>query len=145
MTIGLVIVALPELSHVLVDLSHHFLEIGLLWQGAALAVLAGLSITLITRMHVGTDDTGPVLVTSVTGAFILTGASLFHSVFDSIIFFGAIHSGAEGIGYLNWLGWICWVIPVNILGGIVFATGPRLVRSLEVCDDDNTADTTSAS
>lgn len=29
-TIGLVVVVLPELSHVLVDLSHHFREIGLI-------------------------------------------------------------------------------------------------------------------
>lgn len=69
-------------------------------------MLVGLSITLMTRMHAGTDDTGTVLVASVTGAFVLNGASLFRSVLDSIIFFGAIHSEAQGIGYLDWLGWV---------------------------------------
>lgn len=136
-TIGLVVVGLPELSPELTKMSHHFLDVGLSWQGAALALLAGLAITLMTRMHAGTGSPGAIIAASVTGAFILTGASLFHSVLDSIVIFGAIHAGAEGIGYLDWLGWIWWVIPLNILGGLIFTTGPRLIRSREVRDDDS--------
>lgn len=99
---------------------------------AALAVLAGLAITLMTRMHAGTEDPGAIIAASVTGAFILTGASLFHSVLDSILIFGAIHTGSSDIGYVDWLGWIWWVIPLNILGGLIFTTIPRLIRSREV-------------
>lgn len=135
-TIWLVVTALPELTPELTKMTHHFLEIGFSLQGAALAVLAGLAITLMTRMHAGTDNAGAIIAASVTGAFILTGASLFHSVLDSIIMFGAIHAGAEGVGYLDWLGWIWWVIPLNILGGLLLTTGPRLIRGREVRDDD---------
>lgn len=139
-TIGLVVVGLPELGPELSELAHHFLDIGFSWQGAALAVLAGLGITLMTRMHAGTDDPGAIIAASVTGAFILAGASLFHSVLDSILIFGAIHSGANDIGYLDWLGWIWWVIPLNILGGLIFTTGPRLIRSKEVREDDSSSE-----
>lgn len=135
-TIGLVVVGLPELTPELDEMTHHFLEIGFSWQGAALAVLAGLAITLMTRMHAGTDEPGPTIAASVTGAFTLTGASLFHSVLDSIIMFGSIHAGHADVGYLDWLGWIWWVIPLNILGGLLFTTGPRLIRSREVRDDE---------
>ncbi|WP_295624005.1 formate/nitrite transporter family protein [uncultured Corynebacterium sp.] len=131
LTIWLVVVGLPELVPKLTEKAHHFLDIGLSWQGAALAVLAGLAITLMTRMHAGTDNPSAIIAASVTGAFILTGASLFHSVLDSIIIFGAIHADAPGIGYLDWLGWIWWVIPLNILGGLLFTTAPRLIRSRE--------------
>lgn len=133
-TVGLVVAALPDLIPELTTLAHHFLEIGFSWQGVALAILAGLGITLMTRMHAGTEDSGAIIVASVTGAFILTGASLFHSVLDSIIIFGAIHAGAPDISYLDWLGWVWWVIPLNLLGGLVFTTGPRLLRSKEVRD-----------
>lgn len=139
-TIGLVVVGFPHLQGELADLAHHFIEIGLSWQGAALALLAGMAITLMTRMQAGTDNPVSIIAASVSGAVVLAGASLFHSVLDSIIIFGAIQSGTDGLTYLDWLGWIWWVIPLNILGGMLLTTGPRLWRSREVRDNGDTPD-----
>lgn len=54
---------------------------------------------------------------------------LFHSILDSIIIFGALHSGAEGVSYLNWLAWYWYVALANVVGGLALVTLPRLVRS----------------
>lgn len=134
-TVGLIVVAFPKLHPVIAETAHHFLDIGLSWQGAALAVLAGAAITLMTRMQAGADDAVATVVASVAGAVVLAGASLFHSVLDSVVIFGAIHAGVEGVDYLAWLGWIWWVIPLNVLGGLVFTTLPRVLRSAEVRED----------
>lgn len=132
-TIGLVVLAFPDLHAKLAELAHHFLGVEPRWQGIALALLAGMAITLMTRMQVD-GDKNPVIVVaaSVTGGLVLAGASLLHSVLDSIFIFGAILSGAEDVTYLDWLGWVWWVIPLNILGGLALTTGPRLLRSQEV-------------
>ena len=133
-TVGLIGLAFPKLHPELAESAHHFLEIGLSWQGVALALLAGVGITLMTRMQAGAEDASTKVVASVAGALVLGGGSLFHSVLDSVIMFGAIHSGAAGIDYLDWLGWIWWVIPLNILGGLALTTGPRVLRSVEARD-----------
>ena len=64
-TIGLVTVAFPKLHETMATSARHFLEIGLSWQGAALAVLAGTAITLMTRMQAGTDSDGATIAASV--------------------------------------------------------------------------------
>ena len=133
-TVGLIALAFPQLHPDLAETAHHFLEIGLSWQGAALALLAGTAITLMTRMQAGAEDAPTRVSAAVAGAVVLGGGSLFHSVLDSVIMFGAIHSGAAGIDYLDWLGWIWWVIPLNILGGLLLTTGPRVLRSVEARD-----------
>ncbi|MCC0767190.1 formate/nitrite transporter family protein [Klebsiella pneumoniae] len=133
-TVGLIALAFPQLHPDLAETAHHFLEIGLSWQGAALALLAGTAITLMTRMQAGAEDAPTRVAAAVAGAVVLGGGSLFHSVLDSVIMFGAIHSGAAGIDYLDWLGWIWWVIPLNILGGLLLTTGPRVLRSVEARD-----------
>ncbi|TFI23302.1 formate/nitrite transporter family protein, partial [Micrococcus endophyticus] len=86
-------------------------------------------------MQAGADEAVATVVASVAGAVVLAGASLFHSVLDSVVIFGAIHAGVEGVDYLAWLGWIWWVIPLNVLGGLVFTTLPRVLRSAEVRED----------
>lgn len=135
LTMGLVVLAFPQLHDTLVESSDYFLGIGLSWRGLALAVLAGAVITLMTRMQAGTDSPGAAIAASVGGAFILAGAPLFHSVLDSIILFGAILSGVPGATYLHWLEWVWWVIPLNMLGGLLLTTGPRLLRSSKLRPD----------
>ncbi|MDY6050030.1 MAG: formate/nitrite transporter family protein [Corynebacterium sp.] len=132
--IGFITVAFPQFHPLLAESAHHFLDIGLSWQGAALAILAGMAITLMTRMHAGSDHPVAVVAASIAGGIVLAGGSLFHSVLDSILIFGAIWSGAEGVTYLDWLGWVWWVIPLNIIGGVLFTTIPRVIRGAEVAD-----------
>ena len=133
--IALVVAGFPDLHGTLAESAHHFLDIGFSWQGAALAVLAGVAITLVTRMQAGTDSPTAMIVASVAGAVVLAGGSLFHSVMDSILIIGAIPSGAHGVGWLEWLSWVWWVIPLNILGGLALTTAPRLLRSKEVREE----------
>jgi len=42
-----------------------------------------------------------------------------------------MHAGAETT-YLQWLVWFSWVIPLNMLGGLLILTLPRLVRTWEL-------------
>lgn len=135
LTVGLVVLAFPKLHETIGSSAHHFLEVGLSWQGASLAFLAGTVITLMTRMHAGTESTGATIAASVGGAVLLAGGSLFHSVLDSVILFGAIFAGVGDVTVLDWLGWIWWVVPLNILGGLLLTTAPRLLRSSEVRKD----------
>lgn len=133
-TMGLVAVGFPQLHSTLADAAHHFLSVGMSWQGAALAVLAGMAITLMTRMQADTESVTGKLVAAVCGGFLLVAGQLFHSVMDSLLMFGAIISGAPDVSYLDWLGWVWWVIPLNILGGLLLTTVPRILRSHEVRD-----------
>ena len=50
---------------------------------------------------------------------------------SSTIIFAAMHAGAETT-YLQWLVWFSWVIPLNMLGGLLILTLPRLVRTWEL-------------
>ena len=134
-TIGLVVLAFPQLHETMASSSRHFLDVGLSWQGAALAFLAGTVITLMTRMHAGTESTGATIAASVAGAVVLGGGSLFHSVMDSVILFGAVFAGVGDVTLLDWLGWVWWVVPLNVLGGLLLTTAPRLLRSHEVRED----------
>lgn len=43
--------------------------------------------------------------------------------------FAALHAGAPGIGYGDWLSWFSWTVGGNMLGGLVLVTLLRLVRS----------------
>ena len=123
--------AFPEFREVLVETARHFVESPLDARAVALALLGGMVITLLTRMHRGTDSDGVRVFASLAAGFLLAGLGLFHSVLDSILIFGAIHAGAA-IGYLDWIAWVWYVIPLNMLGGLLFVTGLRLVRASEL-------------
>ena len=56
---GLIAVALPDLRSVAATLGHHYATLGISWRSLLLAVLAGIVITLLTRMQHASDDLGP--------------------------------------------------------------------------------------
>ena len=95
---------------------------------AVLAMLAGAVITLLTRMQHATEDLGVRLVPAVLMSFVLVGAQLFHSVLDSIMMFAGLLTGKADYGYLDWLGALGWSVFGNLIGGLVFVTGIRLLR-----------------
>ncbi|MGM0385624.1 MAG: formate/nitrite transporter family protein [Actinomycetota bacterium] len=127
----LVAQAFPEFGEVLTETAREFVDAPLDLRAVALSLLGGIVITVLTRMQQGTDSDGVKVVAAFAAGFLLAGLSLFHSVLDSIIIFGAIH--AEGsVSYAEWLAWFWYVVPLNLLGGLVFVTTLRLVRASEL-------------
>ncbi len=124
-----VVLALPQLHDLIATQARHYVDAPLGLQSICLAVLGGAAITLMTRMQVGRKDDIAVLAASVVGALFQIGLGLFHSVLSSIIIIGALHSGADGVTYGDWLGFLWYVTLFNIIGGVVLITGPRLLRT----------------
>lgn len=127
----LVVQAFPQWHETVIESGTQFALAPLSVQTAALAILGGSTITLMTRMQHGTDSVPAKIVAAMGGGFLLAGLPLFHSVLDSLLIFGAIHAGAS-FGYLQWLGWFWYAVVFNVIGGVVLVTALRLVRSMEL-------------
>ena len=125
----LIVTALPELRETTIASGTEFAASSLTLRTFALAVLAGAAITLLTRMQNGTENDVAKILACVAIAFVIVGGGLFHSILDSILVFGALHAGAPGIGYGNWLWWFSWTVVGNVAGGLLLVTLLRLVRS----------------
>lgn len=125
---ALIMTAFPQWNEIITKEAAHYLDAGFNWKTVCLAVLAGSTITLMTRMQHGTDSVTGKIAAAVVGAFLLYGLQLFHSILDSLLIFGAIHAGAD-ISYLEWLGWFSYVVLFNMLGGILLVTALRLVSA----------------
>lgn len=106
-----------------------FVSQGWSLRGISLAILAGMAITLMTRMHNGTDSMPVKLAASVAIAFLLAGLRLFHSVLDSLLIFFALQSGRAPFGYLDWLRFFSEAVLGNIAGGMALTTVLRLLQS----------------
>lgn len=107
----------------------YFVSQGWSVRGFSLGVLAGMAITLMTRMHHGTESMPVKLVASVAIAFLLAGLRLFHSVLDSLLLFFAFQSGAAPYGYVDWLRFFSEAVVGNLAGGIALTTILRLLQS----------------
>lgn len=129
MMMWLVVVAYPGLHRQLVDSATIFAQAPLSAESFARALLAGAVITLMTRMQHGTESMTGKIVAAVVGAFLLVGFEMFHSVLDSLLIFGALHTGGAPFGYLDWLTWVWWAVLGNMIGGLALITMLRLVRS----------------
>ncbi len=128
---GILVLAFPDWHETLADTAHHFIDAPLSAEFAALALLGGAIITLMTRMQEGTESMPAKLAAAVMGGFLLAGFQLFHSILDSLFAFGAILSGAD-ITYLDWLLWFLPVLALNLLGGLLLVTVLRIVRTGEL-------------
>lgn len=126
---ALIVVGFPRLHELLVESGSVYADARLGGQSLALAALAGAALTLMTRMHNGTDDDVAKVVATIAIAFVVAGTGVFHSVLDSLIMFGAIISGEAAFGYVQWLGFVWWCLLANMVGGLLLVTATRLVRS----------------
>jgi formate/nitrite transporter FocA (FNT family) len=124
--------AYPDLRATAVQSATHFLHMPLGLQSFALALLAGVAITVMTRMQNGTDSVPAKVAASLLVAFVLAGTQLAHSVLESILAFAALHTGHAPFGYRDWLGWFGWTVFGNVIGGVGLVTVLRLVRSREL-------------
>jgi formate/nitrite transporter FocA (FNT family) len=125
----LAMTAYPGLHEQAVESAAHFALAPLNAESISLTVLAGAVITLMTRMQHGTDSMVGKIAAAVAGAFVLAGLQMFHSILDSLLIFGALHTGAAPFGYLDWLSWFAYTAVGNVLGGLLLVTLLRLVRS----------------
>ena len=82
----------------------------------------------MTRMQHGTDAMIGKIAAAIAGAFLLGGLEMFHSILDSLLIFGALHTGDAPFGYLDWLRWFSYTVTGNVLGGLLLVTLLRLVR-----------------
>jgi formate/nitrite transporter FocA (FNT family) len=127
----LVVHAFPRLHGTVIASATTFVDHGTTLEAFCLAVLAGATITMMTRMQSGTESVPAKLVVAVAGAFVLAGTQVAHAVLDTMLMFGALHTGAAPFGYADWLGWLGWAVLGNAVGGIGLVTVLRLVRSRE--------------
>ncbi|MST34542.1 formate/nitrite transporter family protein [Acidimicrobiaceae bacterium USS-CC1] len=125
----LIDVAFPSLSTTAVHVAAYYIREGITARTFVLSVLAGAAITLLTRMHQGTDSEVAKLVASVAIAWVLAGFRLFHSILDSILAFTALNTGRATFGWEDWLTWVGWVLFGNLTGGLLLTTLLRMVRA----------------
>jgi formate/nitrite transporter FocA (FNT family) len=135
----LIVLAFPDLHSELVKAGTPYATAPLSAESFSLAVLAGGAITLMTRMQHGTDDMMAKVVAAVAAAFLLAGAGMFHSILDSLLIFGAIHTGDATFGYAEWLRFLAMALVGNVVGGLGLVTLLRLLRSKERLVDERTA------
>jgi formate/nitrite transporter FocA (FNT family) len=130
--------AFPELAATVVESARHFVASPLDLRAVCLALLAGSTITLMTRMQHGTTSDPAKIAAAVAGAFVLAGLQLFHSILDSLLVFWALHAGAP-FGYGDWLAWFWYTALLNMAGGLFVVTLLRLVRSKELLQRERAA------
>lgn len=123
----LIVQAFPALHATAVDAGTHYAHLGINLHSFTLAVLAGMVITLMTRMQHATGSLGVQLVPALLFGALLAGGQLFHCVLDSILMFAALISGAP-FGYPDWLGALAWSALGNIVGGVGLVAFLRLAR-----------------
>ena len=121
--------AYPTLHRQAIESARHYVDAPLSMQSVALAVLGGSTITLLTRMQHGTESEVAKIVAAIAAAFLLAGLMMFHSILDSLLIFAALHTGHAPFGYLDWLRWFSYTLPANVIGGLIFVTLLRFVRS----------------
>ncbi|MEV6808492.1 formate/nitrite transporter family protein [Streptomyces sp. NPDC051132] len=100
----LVMRAYPGLHPTAAAAGAHFVDGGYTLGTVCLAVLGGGVITLMTRMHHGTESMTGKIIASIATAFVLAGLGLWHSVLDSLVAFAGLHTGRTPYGYVDWLG-----------------------------------------
>jgi formate-nitrite transporter family protein len=125
---GMIVVALPELRPAAASLGRHYATLGVSWRSLLLAILAGVVITLLTRMQHASDNFGPKLVAAVAMSFILVAAQLFHSVLDSIFMFTGLLGGRATYTWSDWARALGWSSLGNVIGGVGLVTSIRLLR-----------------
>jgi len=132
----LVVVAFPSFHADLLESGTHFATAPVNGETIALSVLAGATMTLLTRMQHGTEDMTAKIIAAVAAAFLLAGTQMFHSILDSLLIFGALHTGDASFGYPEWGRFLLLAVVGNMAGGLGLVTMLRLLRSKDRLTDE---------
>jgi formate/nitrite transporter FocA (FNT family) len=119
----------PNLHKTAITAGAFFIDSGITTRSLCSAILAGATITLMTRMTNGTDSMPARLIAVIAAAFLLAGLKMSHSILESLLIFSSLHAGATSFGYADWAGWFAWTVLGNVIGGVGLVTLLRLVRS----------------
>lgn len=134
----LVVAAFPEYLPQLVSAATDYVSAGFSTQTVALAMLAGSTITLATRMGQGASSDVMTAIISLISGLLVVGLQMHHGALTSIVVFGAMEAGAP-ISVGDWLGWFWWVTLLNMAGGLLIMTVPRIVRTWELVREERAA------
>ncbi|MDP3968593.1 MAG: formate/nitrite transporter family protein [Nocardioides sp.] len=132
----LVVWGYPALHTELVESATHFATATISAETVALTLLGGAVMTLLTRMQHGTEDMIAKIIAAVVAGFLLAGTEMFHSILDSLLIFGALHTGEAPFGYGAWWVFFPLVVVGNMVGGLGLVTLLRLVRSKDRLKDE---------
>lgn len=124
----ILVTARPDLHPVMREAGEHYAELGVNAKSFALAVLAGLTITLMTRMQHSSDHMGVQVVPAILFGSVLAGGELFHCILDSLFMFAAMMAGGD-VTIGQWLVALVWSAAGNIVGGVGLVTVLRLIRT----------------
>lgn len=120
--------AFPSLRSVAVRSATDYQHAGIGWRSFALAVLAGVAITLMTWMEHSSESVGAHVVAAMAMAFVLAIGTLHHVIIQSLDMFAALIYGAP-FGYSDWAAAAGWAALGNMVGGIGLVTGLRLLQA----------------
>lgn len=128
---GLMVLALPDFHSTMIDTAEKYLDQPSLVVMIALSLLAGVTVTLSTRMSQGTSNGVVLAIVSMASGLLLIGLGMLHGALNAIVIFAAMLAGAD-ISMMELLKWFAIVIPFNMLGGLLLITLPRGVRTYRV-------------
>lgn len=132
----IIVLAFPALQEQMITSAEHYATAPLSVKTFCLSLLGGMVMTLLTRMQQGTEEMVVRVVASLAASFLLVGLELFHAVLNSLLIFGALHTGEAGFGYSDWLVFFSYSLVGNIVGGLALVTLLRLVRSKDKLQDE---------
>lgn len=122
----IIITAFPDLGDAAVGVGSHFIDRGVGVEPFLGAVMAGIIITLMTWMQMGSGQAGQLLA-AVGAAFLLAYGELGHVVVASVEMFAAMIAGAP-FGVADWVPLFGQMTLGNAVGGIGLVTVLRLVQ-----------------
>lgn len=127
----LIVMSLPGYHGTIIETAQKYLDQDSLSAMIGLALLAGATITLSTRMQQGTDnDVVTALVCMISGLLVI-GLGMLHGALNAIVIFAAMLAGAD-ITIGQFLEWFAIVIPFNMLGGLLVIALPRMIRTWRI-------------
>lgn len=125
---AIIMSAFPDLHETAIESGQHFVEIGIGWRSFALAMFAGMIITLMTWMEHSRGGVGARIVAAVIAGSLLAIGEMNHSIVASMEMFAGMIAGAP-YGYLDWLTVLAWAVAGNMVGGVGLVTVLRLVQA----------------
>ncbi|WP_413319103.1 formate/nitrite transporter family protein [Agrococcus sp. 1P02AA] len=128
---AIVVIGLPDYHQTMIDSALGYMDQPSLPVMVALALLAGATITLSTRMQQGTSNDVVTAITCMISGLLVIGFGMLHGALNAIVIFGAMLAGAP-IALGDLALWFVIVIPCNMLGGLLIIALPRVVRTLRV-------------